>query len=242
MGVSKSFSYQVTKNAGVAEVLAYTSAISYGTGDIFPNAVYGNACMIPEEKTRGNVINAADMINVSSTIPLEVPADGADRWVYVLFQSYPGRWRVVGARIVDKLDFNSSSAYVTQNPGQENGWVTGSDVPLLGENLPGEPVVSSAPQDAALRDRLVAAYRQKMQGNPTGYSDMLPVHVVRYRLRGHAAVGSKILQAFARVGVEPPLSNFPADVTSEVSFGTNVNRAGYPSYSGAWLHVRYVAP
>jgi hypothetical protein len=54
--------------------------------------------MILEEKTGGNVINGGDMINVSSMDPLEVPADGAERWVYVLFQSYPGRWRVVGAR------------------------------------------------------------------------------------------------------------------------------------------------
>jgi hypothetical protein len=198
--------------------------------------------MIPEEKTGGTAINNGDMINVLSGNPLEVPADGEARWVYVLFQSYPGRWRVVGARIVDKPDFVSTSAYVTQSQGWEDGWVTGSDVPLLGENLPGEPAAASVSQDALLRDRLVAAYRQKMRGNPTGYSEDLPVHVVRYRLRGHSTTGGKTLLAFARVGVEPPLAAFPAGVTGVTLFGDNVNRISYPSYSGAWLHVRYVAP
>jgi hypothetical protein len=136
----------------------------------------------------------------------------------------------------------AASAYVTQAQGQADGWVTGSDVPLPGENLPGEPEAASVLQDALLRDRLVAAYRQKMQGNPTGYSNNLPVHVVRYRLRGHAAAGSKTLQAFARVGVEPPPGTFPSAVTSQTSFDSNVNRVAYPSYAGAWLHVRYVAP
>ncbi|MDR0624309.1 MAG: hypothetical protein LBG10_07745 [Treponema sp.] len=92
MGISKSFSYQVTKNngeSGPPDISAYTSTLSYGTGNIFPNTVYGNACMILEEKTGETVINDGDMINVVSPNPLEVPADGEARWVYVLFQSYP---------------------------------------------------------------------------------------------------------------------------------------------------------
>jgi hypothetical protein len=250
MGVSKSFSYQVTKNGGeLPDVPAYTSPLSYGTGNIFPNSTYGNACMIREEKTRGDVINAGDIINVSSSDHLEVPADGEEHWVYVLFQSYNTRWRVVGARIVDRADFNSSLAFVTQAPGQSDGWVTGSDVPLLGENLPGEPAAASLPRDIVLRDKLTAAYRKKMQSNPTGYSDALPVYAVRYRLRGHVpadfpnpAANSKTLLAFARVGVEPPLSAFPSGITSTVSFNDSVNRVHYPSYSGAWLDVRYIAP
>jgi hypothetical protein len=148
----------------------------------------------------------------------------------------------VGAGIVDKPDFAPASAYVTQGRDWLNGWISGSDVPLLGENLPGEPDAASTLQDAVLRDKLTAAYRQKMQGNPTGYSEDLPVHVVRYRLRGHSAAGSKTLLAFARVAVEPPLATFPTGVTGSAGFGNNVNRAPYPSYSGAWLHVRYAAP
>ncbi|MDR1419060.1 MAG: hypothetical protein LBI86_01680 [Treponema sp.] len=250
MGISKSFSYQVTRNSGVTEVPAYTPGLSYNSGNIFPNSVYGNACMILEEKTRGNVIDGGDLINVASSLtPLEVPADGQARWVYIIFQSYNTRWRIAGARIVDKGGFGSADAYVTQGPGQENGWITGSDVPLLGENLLGEQAAASLLTDNILRDKLAAAYHQKMKNNPLGYSDILPVYVVRYRLRGHVpgdftnpAWNKKIVLAFARVVVEPPLAAFPAGITSEVSFGVNVNRASYPSLSAAWLHVRYAAP
>jgi hypothetical protein len=259
MGVSKSFSYQVTGNGGASpEVPAYTSAISYGSGNIFPSAG-GSPCMILEEKTRGAVINTGDMIAVSSIAasgfdgPLEVPADGAEHWAYALFQSYPGRWRVVGARIVDKAGFAAASAYETQGQALLDGWITGSDVPLLGENLPGEPVAAPVLGDAVLRDRLTTMYRQKMKAKATGYSDDLPVHVVRYRLRGHEPTefvpkagdpegNKKLLIAFARVGVEPPLGDFPTGVTSEIGFGASVNRASYPSLSGAWLYVRYVTP
>jgi hypothetical protein len=252
MGVSKSFSYQVTRNNGVAEVPAYTSSLGYGSGNIFPNSGGGSA-MILEEKTRGSVINSNAMIKSSSTTPLEVPADGEEHWAYVLFQSYNTRWRVAGARIVDKPDFTGSTAYVTQAPGQVDIWISGSDVPLLGETLPGESDASSLLTDIVLRDKLVSLYRQKMKDNPGGYSDILPVYVVRYRLRGHTpadfkpsganpAGNKKILLAFARVTVEPPLDNFPAGITSEVSFGNNVNRAPYPSLSAAWLHVQYAAP
>jgi hypothetical protein len=153
-----------------------------------------------------------------------------------VFQAFNTRWRVAGARVVDKPDFLAASAYVTQGPGESNGWVTGSDVPLLGENLPGEPAAASLLSDAILRDKLAAAYYQKMQSNLTGYSDILPVYVVRYWLRGHflaSGTADKILLAFARTAVEPLLSAFPTGVTSEDSFGTNVNRANYSSFSAA---------
>jgi hypothetical protein len=190
------------------------------------------------------------MVHVTGDNYFEVPADGGKRWVYVLFQSANTRWRVVGARIIDKEGFGSDAFYVKEGPGEEDGWITGSDVPLLGEALPGEPVAEPVLSDAVLRDKLVAAYRQKMQSSPTSYSDTQPVHVVRFRLKGHVpgdfttgpTGNTKTILAFPRVAVEPPLDTFPAGEKNAAAFGNNVNRGNYPPQSAAQLYVRYVAP
>ena len=229
--------------------------------NIFPNSFDNNALFIFEEKTRGGSINPDDLKSSSYGNHFIVPADGQPRWVYIMFQALNTRWRVTGARIVDKGDFHKNSPVAVEDPGWDRGWVTGADVPLLGEKLPGEPVVATLEQDILLRDKLSAAFlaKKRATGSYSSFSEDFPVYVVRYRLRGrttadygyndtlYTEAGSLDIAVVARTVVEPSLSSFRTSVTSTnpVTMGARMNRVAYGS-SGAnhasILYLRFVAP
>jgi hypothetical protein len=76
------------------------------SNNVLPNIMYSNSCFILEENTRGPVINAGDLHDcndlleiIGNQIPL--PADGADRDVFVIFQATLTPYAVVGGRVID---------------------------------------------------------------------------------------------------------------------------------------------
>jgi hypothetical protein len=159
-----------------------------------PNIVTNNSCFIPEEKTyaainTGDLHDCNDMLS-SLQYKIPLPADGADRDVFVIFQAMPTPYAVVGGRVID------DGVYTGSDTDPQHGR---SDVPLL--------------EGGTLKERLLAAYKQKMSASST-YQGIFPIYVVRYRLKSKAAPGVRKLGVIARIESEPDYSVVTANVAS----------------------------
>ncbi|MDR2479909.1 MAG: hypothetical protein LBD48_11430 [Treponema sp.] len=119
-----------------------------------------------------------------------------------------------------------------------NGWITGSDVPLLGEVIPGTE--SPPAEDIALSDTLREAYKQRMAGSPV-YRGNLPVYIMRYYIPGRSVPGSLSLAAVARVAGKDSLTPGSSG-WGYGTLGSNMNRGMLAQDVGAFLTLTFAAP
>ncbi|AEF80685.1 hypothetical protein [Leadbettera azotonutricia] len=207
LGTDKRIRYRMKAN--------YTSNSSYpppaynsaphttvtSANDIFPNLNYQTAMSIFHEDTEG-VINPAKFFPryaaVTPSVPVVVPPSPEDvpgshyssKTIYFIFQTTYTQWPVNGIRVFYK------------NPASPQNY--GDDAKVYSYSLYAQGASSpdNTPAEQERRDRILAAYKDRMKGNEY-YHGEFPLYVVRLNLKAENAAGTTSYLIVPSIDGEP---------------------------------------